>query len=585
MAKILDLPLEILPEPPVAVMEPDDEEMIIEECYVTGEDNNLDLLTAADVKKTLIDALSMQGLKPDEVVQESDLILDVEKSMGGAGLMTGPDKVVAPPYSADLMLHFMGIDQVVHQCVRVKAQDYVGRDWKLSPVAAEKLTDKYDAEDEAADASAYPDKYPADFKTVTDFLKSANNVIGVDSALLKAAQDYEGVGWAALEVIRSMDMKVTKVDHIPANRLKVMHGWSGFVETGPDGKKRYYQPFGNKVVAEEVDPITKKKIPYNPDLHGELTEQNPLLEWNLISLERGEPTDNFMESASEVIWIPRHHPATIYYGVSDNVPATADILANAKIREYLLQFFDHNTVPRYVVVIKGAKLSPEVKKTILDYFSTHVRGRAHKTLVLPIPSGRGNIEVTFEKLDSDPADGWFRKTSQDNNENIRIAHGVPTSVATFPDASGMGSGKGLAQAEIYKDRVVTPGQKLWAGILNKVFRLGLGITTVELSFDELDTRDKEAVMRVNTQYMDRGAMTINEVRRDLNLPPIKGGDRAFIKTPKGPIFIDEVADMKSMEADPGSGGDRSLNTPEKRGPGNSAQNVLENFSRNTSDPA
>tara|TARA_R110002020_G_scaffold34660_3_gene105261 strand:+ start:5065 stop:6822 length:1758 start_codon:yes stop_codon:yes gene_type:complete len=582
----LQLPLELVEQPPVSMSSTEsDDDVVIEECYITDVDGTPDIVSGESVKKSIVNAVSMQGFESSEIEEEAHNLMDVRKFVGGSTQIVEvgahEEKVVPPPYAPELMLKFLQLNEVVHQCVRVKATDYVGRGYRLMPVMEELLTKEYDAEDAK---NSIPDTYPEDHKEVTHFLGHANEVIGTESALFKAAQDYEGVGWAALEVVRSMDMKVVKLDHIPADRLKVIRGWRGFVETGPDGSKCYYQPFGTKVVSStRTNAVTNKPEPYDPEEDGELTSNNA--KWRMLNYKTGEPTNDFRESANEVIWIPRHHPTTIYYGMSDNIPATSDILANAKIREYLLQFFDHNTVPRYVVVIKGAKLSPEVKKTILDYFSTHVRGRAHKTLVLPIPSGRGSIEVKFEKLDSDPADGWFRRTAQDNNENIRISHGVPTSVATFADASGMGSGKGLAQAEIYKDRVVSPGQKLWADLLNRVFRLGLGITTVELKFDELDTRDKEAAMRINTQLMDRGVLSINDVRRDMGLAPIQGGDRPYIKTNRGIMFVDEIETLTSFEQDDQRGGDRTIEEPSELGAGNSAQDVIERFSQNTSEMA
>lgn len=568
-----------------------DEEIIIDTCYITGKG---EIVSEADLTKSI---LSKEEDQLDETKSEEAVALtEVSQKYveGSRQFLNSPSqaeslaevKEVSPPYSPDLMLAFMNIDETVHQCVKVKAQDYTGRNYKLTPETEEQLTAVFDEEDEEKETAPYPDSYPKDHKTVRTFLKTCtNDIVGFQSVLVKAAQDFEGIGWAALEVIRSADMKVVKIDHVPANRLKVLEGWQGFVEHGPSGSKRYYQPFGTKVVSKDRKNLfTGKAESYDPELDGELNANNA--QWNMVGFNDGKPTDTFQKSANEIIWVPKSHPSTIYYGVSDSLPATSDILANASIRKYLLQFFDHNTVPRYVVVVKGAKLNSEVKTAILNYFSTDVRGRAHKTMVLPIPSGRGNVEVTFEKLDSDPQDGWFRRTAEDNSHNIRIAHGVPTSVATFSDPSGMGSGKGLAQAEIYKDRTVTPGQHLWSEVMNKIFELGLGILTVRLAFDELDTRDKEAQMRISTQYLDRAVNTINETRAERNLPPIKGGDRAFIKTNKGILFLDEISTLTSFEQDDERGGDQEedLNADEpERGPGNTQQNVLENFSRTTQE--
>jgi capsid portal protein len=305
----------------------------------------------------------------------------------------------------------------------------------------------------------------------------------------------------------------------------------------------YYQPFGHKVVSKtRKDPFTNKKAHYNPRLDGAL--DGTKLDWNLVDRKTGKPTQDLSLAANEILWVPKHHPNTIYYGLTDVIPALGHLLANIHIRDFFLQFFEHNAVPQYAVIVEGAKLADPVKETIMKFFAQDVKGSAHKTLIIPVPSAGGEVKVRFEKLNGDTKEGSFQATRKNNTQGIMTAHGVSPAIIGIADAANLGSGKGLSQAEIYKDRIVTPSQKRWERVLSNLFRLGLGVSMVKLYFDPLDIRDLEAEMRVWQGYSTMGAVTTNEIRKYAKIgDPIKGGDVAFIKAgPAGVMPIDSIAD-------------------------------------------
>jgi len=383
---------------------------------------------------------------------------------------------------------------------------------------------------------------------IKQFIDECNEIIGFEGVLERAGMDYEAIGWAAIEVIRSRDGQIRKLAHVPAERIRVLRGWKGFVEIVSPTKFVYYQNLGEKVVSKSrKDPLTKKAEKYNPREDGELNMSK--LDWSMIDRETGEPTSNFNKSANEIIWIPKHHSKTIYYGIGDVTPALGYVLANVHIRDYQLQFFEHNTVPRYAVVIEGAKLSESVKKLIQEYFGTHVKGKAHKTLIVPIPALRGEVKLRFEKLDADSKESSFIESRKANAQGIMTAHGVSPAIIGIAESSELGSGKGLSQAEIYKDRIVSPSQKKWGHWLNRLFKLGLGVQSVSLKFSPLDIRDRKAEQEMYDGYLERGAITINEVRKAAGLgDAITGGDRAFIQIQgQGIQFVDELTDAMSSE--------------------------------------
>jgi len=537
-----------------------EEEPTISEYYLVGDEDNPSIVDGHSVLSGIMDQVTLKGINKDQVTTEVEALQDTLKSVDGSrqdstlskekqGLPLNQLKIIEPPYSPELIKLFSQKDETNTRCIAAKAQDAVGRAWTLEVEKSIKSTPGNFDEEDIVDAEKLK-QATIQIQEATSFFTNCNQVFGLEGVLLKAAMDLESIGWCAIEVIRSADMKVHSLDYAPADKFRVVEGWKGFLELREGGKKVFYQPFGQKVLSKKrIDPMTNKGYPYSPDLDGELTAENA--EFNMIDWAEGRPTDNFLSSANEIIWIVKHHPATLYYGISDVVPILPKILINLNINQYSLQFFEHNTIPRYVIIIKGAKLDNAVKDAILKYFQTEVKGRAHKTLILPLPTGRGNVEVVFQKLDADNQDGWFREQYKDNADSIRISHGVTAAIIGQSETASLGSGKGLSQAEIYKDRIVIPSQQRWSAILNNILSVGRGLHLICVVFEEIDTRDNETKMRVFSGYFDRGIVTINQVRAAGGLgSPIKGGDRAFIKVGNAILFVDEMDGMKSTLADP-----------------------------------
>lgn len=534
------------------------DENVISEVFVVGDDDSPELVDADEILAKLVQR-SMGCFDSERIHRETKDLMG--KSIEGSlqsraeiGEFDDPTssalglsrvKVVEPPYPPELMATFLEVDETHFRSVETKTIDSVGRPFKLGAVQkrdgamldAEKLSPADQAQVER------------EIKEIRAFVQEANDVDGFAGVLELAAMDHEGIGWGAIEVIRSRDMLVRKIVHVPAVRLRVLQGWRGFVEIlGPE-KFRYYQPFGEKIVSpSRPDPITHRAETYRPRLDGPLNAGK--LEWRMIDRDTGMPTEEFDKSANELIWIRKKHVNTVYYGFTNVIPALGHVLGNVHIRDFSLQFFEHNTVPRFAIIIEGAKLAKEVKEEIMKFFSTHIRGKAHKTLIIPIPSMRGEVKIRFEKLAADAQEGSFLETRKSNAQGIMTAHGVSPAIIGIADVASIGSGKGLSQADNYKDRIVTPSQVRWERVVNWLFRLGLGIQMTELRFDPLDIRDREAEAKILTSYQERGIMTVNEVRKKAGLgDPIRGGDRAFIETKMGIVFVDELTEGVSANID------------------------------------
>ena len=451
---------------------------------------------------------------------------------------------VTPPYNPDVLSKFLDVDVVHFRCVSTKVTDSIGR--KYAIVAREGVDEE---------SKEFKDEQ----EEVLDFIQDSNNTDGFLSAIEKADLDLESIGWGCLEVVRSMDKKIRHLYHVPAKRVRALRGFRGFVESNyasysndtdanpaaVNDAHTYYLPFGQKVLSP-----TRKKLDgtfesYNPRKDGDISKG----QWNLKS--KADLTKNapITKSANELIFIKKNHPKSIYYGVPDFIPAIGAIRGNLDIRDFFFQYFQHNAVPQYAVIVKGAHLKDDVKEMIQEYFATHVKGQAHSTLVIPIPaSAGGDVEVKFERLSAETKEGSFQETKKNNQKDIIVAHGMTPAIIGIVEGSSLGAGKGTAQNEVYKNRVVVPRQEKWQKIITGIFQLGLGATKTTIEFDDLDIADKREQRENIVAYVQDGIMNRNEARKQAKLgPPIKGGERFVIIRGGTPIFVDEL-DPDEQEA-------------------------------------
>jgi len=464
------------------------------------------------------------------------------------------NKIAKPPYSPDCMANFLEVDDIHFRAVKTKVTDSVGKNYKFK--SSYPITE---ASNDKEEISVTQQDLQKEVNVIKKFIKNCNDSMAFEDICFKAGMDKEGIGWGAFEVIRNAEGKIAKLNHMPATRLRVLEGFTGFVEIhgATLNKYTYYLPFGKKVLKRVQNPLNPTETilrPYNPDEDGELKVGSNDLEFNFVdrttgkTMESGNISEKFNTSANEVLFIPTPHSNTIYYGYSDAITAIGAIVANSYIRDYVIQFFEHNCVPRYAVIIKGARVDDEFKKLIYDHFENKIKGAAHKTLILTIAGmANKNIEIEFKKIDADRKESDFLETRKANNQITMTAHGTSAAILGINETANLGSGKGLSQAEMYKDRIVRPLQLSWARHLNKLFRLGLGVRFAEIEFDPFDVRDQLTSAQALNLFLQSGVMTINEARSELGVGgPLEGGDEAFVRVREGSaVLVSELPNIKS----------------------------------------
>ena len=119
--------------------------------------------------------------------------------------------------------------------------------------------------------------------------------------------------------------------------------------------------------------------------------------WNFQDFETEDPL-NQDPKPNELIHFKIYSPNNSYYGIPAAVSAATAIVGDKFAKEYNIDYFENKAIPRYAIILKGAKLSARSKQELINYFRNEVKGRNHGTLVIPIPSSIGSdADIRFEK--------------------------------------------------------------------------------------------------------------------------------------------------------------------------------------------
>lgn len=427
------------------------------------------------------------------------------------------DDLIKPPYTPNILTQLLAVNTEHYRCVQAKAADVVGRGFDI--VERESLVP----------GEAKPNK--SDREKILEMLSDCNDEMTFGQILMNMWVDFESIGDGYLEIGRNATGDPSKIWHIPGPSVRIRRNSQGYVQLRGD-KKVFFQNFGEKFERGE--------------------DNSAQGDWHLMDPKTGNvmQTGTFVDGTNELLHFRLYNPQSIWYGIPDFIPATMAITGNRLAAEYNMQFFEHNAIPQYVVVIKGATISSGLRKMIADFFDTEIKGRAHKTFIMSVPSK--NIEVEFKPLATEVREGSWEGYRKDNRDEVMRAHGVHPARIGIIETGQLGSGSGLSQQENYKNNIVVPRQEMLEHIVtHSLILVGFGVSGWQFKLNDLDIADKAAENEIAITNQKAGIVSINWVRtKILGEKPITGGDRPFVMGPQGPLFVDEFVSGNTANVPP-----------------------------------
>jgi capsid portal protein len=198
--------------------------------------------------------------------------------------------------------------------------------------------------------------------------------------------------------------------------------------------------------------------------------------------------------------------------------------------QYNIDYFGNKAVPRYVVTLKGAKLSEEAEDKMFRFLQTSLKGSNHRTLYIPLPpdSDTNKVEFKMEPIESGVQEASFNEYRKRNRDDILVAHQVPLSKIGGGDSAQIAAA--LSQDRTFKEQVARPAQTNLEKMLNKIVHEKTDI--LDFKFNELTLTDEISQAQILEGYVKTQIMVPNEAREVLGLPHREGGDEPFSMAPR-----------------------------------------------------
>jgi len=431
--------------------------------------------------------------------------------------------LVEPPYNLEYLSKVYEISTYNYAAINAKVANIVGLGYdfietKKTNDAIDSLTDEKSLERARRKLS----KLRQDLHT---WLDTTNDEDTFTQTLIKVFTDYEATGNGYIEIGRTTNGNIGYIGHIPAKTMRVRRLRDGFIQL-LYGKAVYFNNFGD---TETENPIAGQ-------------EDRP----------------------NDIIHIKKYTPMNNYYGVADIIAAQVSLAGNELSGRYNLDYFENKAVPRYIITVKGAKLSPESERKLLEFFQVGLKGKNHRSLYIPLPGDTPDSKTEFkmEPVEANPQESSFNIYRKSNRDEILLAHRVPINKIGTPEGVNLAVARDADKT--FKEQVCRPAQMILEKKLNKIFEEKTDALT--LKFNELTLTDEDTQSKIDERYLRMQVITPNEVRIRKGMIPLDGGD--------------EVVDLKAQDAaeqsaQAGNTRQRSQNreatSPDKSGEGRNAK--------------
>lgn len=387
--------------------------------------------------------------------------------------------VIVPPYNLDELASFYETNFANHAAVNAKVSNTVGLGYHLEPSMA--LMDRLeDAQDDTQRMRAQRKADRAKAQ-VMEWLENLNDEDTITHVLEKAFTDYEATGNGYIEIGRTVTGEIGYVGHIPATTIRVRRLRDGYIQI-VNQRTVFFRNFQQTTSPNNIT-----------------TDPRP----------------------NELIHIKKYTPRNSYYGVPDILSAATALVGDTLASKYNIDYFENKAVPRYIVTLKGAKLSSDAEDKLFRFLQSGLKGQNHRTLYIPLPGDTGDNKVEFkmEPIENGVQEGSFDKYRKSNKDDILMAHQTP--ISKVGGGQGMSIAAALASDRTFKEQVARPAQRSLEKVFNKIVREKTDMFMFKLN--EFTLTDENTQSQIDERYLKTQVVVPNEIRNRLGMPMIDGG--------------------------------------------------------------
>ncbi len=222
----------------------------------------------------------------------------------------------------------------------------------------------------------------------------------------------------------------------------------------------------------------------------------------------------------EVVWLRYFNPLEEYAGMSPLTPARLSVDMGGDGMRFNRDFFRNSAQPDFVILTDETMTDAEIAD-FYDRWESRYRGagQAHRPAIANFIRDIKTLGFNHREMDFIQGLRW-------SLEEVSRAFGVPKPLladlerATFANIN-------IAERMFWRNTIV-PELKFLEEQLNRQLLPRLGYPELRLEFDltTIEALQEDETQRVNRemQLLDRGVVTVNELRRQRGLPDVPWGD-------------------------------------------------------------
>lgn len=544
------------PEPQAFVVNPDSDFNFLR--ITKGQFEALkegDQATWDDLAAGLKDESSTENNKPKE--KQGGFLQEIEPSRANQAAWDQARRVweqsgaIKPPFEKDLLCRIARTSGVVQECIRTYCTVIEGYGHTFKPVLDLDSDEAYEqvkwsiwnnrVELGGKPALSEPTETEiqerlAKLKTEIRFQKMQAERFFRNSARIKGQpvgfiklrqrirQDYEVTGEWYLEALRDFNGAIRRLSYLPSVGMRQMP---------------LEEEMQKVAVKERVDDFTvieqteyrqfRKYLQVDPD-HTQLAYFKEFGDRRVMSSRSGkyyqsieelEREEEGVKAATEVITDGIPDPETPY-GVARWTANSPAIGGSRKAEEVNFSYFDNKTIPPFIILVSGGRLSSDAQ----EYIKTYLRAlkgseNFHKLLVLEAapfaanmpgqPPQRVQIEVVpLIKFQKD--DGLFLKYLAFNDTRIGANFACPPLLRGRSEEYTRATARETLR--FFEKMVAEPERLHFDELINTNIMLALGITLVRYESLGADTSDPEVVTKVLDVLFKHGAIMPNDGRQE-----------------------------------------------------------------------
>jgi len=397
--------------------------------------------------------------------------------------------VITPPYNMYELASYYDTSFANHAAIDAKVENVVGLGYRFD------ITDRTMLRFETNDDQGAVDRARRRIERMKlemrEWLESLNDDDSFTTSMEKVYTDLQATGNGFLEVGRTVTGEIGYIGHIPSTTVRIRRLRDGFVQIIGQ-KVVYFRNFG----ATNANPMT--------------TDTRP----------------------NEIIHIKEYSPLNTYYGIPDIISAVSSLIGDSLAAQYNIDYFQNKGAPRYIITVKGAKLSADAEDKMFRFLQSGLKGQNHRTLYIPLPGDTDNNKVEFkmEPVETAIQEASFERYRKQNRDDILVAHQVPISKLGGSDSGAIAAA--MSQDRTFKEQVARPAQAQLEKVINKIIKEKTDI--LSLKFNELTLTDEIAQSQIIERYVKTQVITPDEARELIDMPPRADGEgnAPFSMTPR-----------------------------------------------------